>query len=170
MQTSATSSTLHPSALSDISEFSSLAAAYPRRSKCYFCGGSYQNWRVCPRRDACCNNCNKKGHFRKVCRLHPSAGTTATIYEDPSAIAAIHGFPTYNCTTGIIAVFPQSLSHAAVPLSIHGHTHTLTVLTDSYSSDSFMSENIDKMIKLQIKPSTRNISMDMIIRMFASVY
>ena len=99
----------------------------------------------------------KKGHFRKICRSNSNAGTTATIYEDPSAIAAIHGFPTYNCTTGITAAFPQCLSHAAVPLSIHGHT--LTALIDSCSSDSFMSENIAKMLKLKIKPSTRNISM-----------
>ena len=82
---------------------------------------------------------------------------TVTIYEDPSAIAAIHCFLTYNCTTGITAAFPQSLSHAAVPLSIQGHS--LTALVDSCSSDSFMSENIAKMLKMQIKTSTRNISM-----------
>ena len=86
-----------------------------------------------------------------------NAGTPATIYEDPSAIAAIHGFPTYNCTTGITAAFPQCVSHAVVLLSIHGHT--LTALIDSCSSDSFMSENIAKMLKLQIKPSTRNLSL-----------
>ena len=67
-----------------------------------------------------------KGHFRKVCRSNPNVGTTATIYEDPSEIAAIHRFPTYNCNTGITAAFPQSLSHAVVPLSIHGHTHMLS--------------------------------------------
>ena len=61
--TDATSSIPQPSALSDDSESSSLAAAYTRRSKCYFCGGSYHNRRVCPARDACCNNCNKKGHL-----------------------------------------------------------------------------------------------------------
>ena len=150
--TAATSSIPQPSALSDDSESSSLAAAW-----CYFCGGSYHNRRVCTAREACCNNCNKKGHFRKVCRPNSNAGTTATIYEDPSAIAAIHGFPTYNCTTGITAAFPQSLPHAAVPLSIHGHT--LTALIYSCSSDSFMSENIAKMLKLKIKPSSSNISM-----------
>ena len=79
-------------------------------------------------------------------RSNSNADTTATIYEDPSAIAAIHDLPTYNFTT-----------HAAVPLSIHGHT--LTALIDSCSSDSFMSENITKMLKLQIKPSARDISM-----------
>ena len=136
--TTATSSIPQPFALSDDSESSSLADAFPRRSKCYFCGSSYHNRRVCPAPDACCNNCYKKGHFRKVCRSNSSAGTTATIYEDPSAISAIHGFPTYNCTTGITAAFP----HADVPLSIHGHS--LTALINSCSSDSFMSENIAK--------------------------
>ena len=116
--TAVTSSTPQPSALFDDSESSSLAAAYHRRLKCYFCGGSYHNRRVCPARDACCNNCNKKGHFWKVCRSNSNVGTTVTIYADPSSIAAIHGFPTYNCTTSITAAFPQSLSHATVPLSI----------------------------------------------------
>ena len=114
------------------------------------------SWRVCPARDACCNNCNQKGHFRKVCRSKSTAGTTATIYDDLS-IAVIHGFSTYNCTTGISAAFPPCLSHAAVPLSIHGHAHTAHI--DSCNSDSFMSENIAKILKFQIKPSTRNIYM-----------
>ena len=86
-----------------------------------------------------CNNCNKKGHFRKVCRSNSSAGITSTIHEELSAIAATHDFHTYNCIT---AAFPQRLSHADVPFSIHGHT--LTALIGSCSSDSFMSENIAK--------------------------
>ena len=69
----------------------------------------------------------------------------------------MHDFSTYNYTTGITAAFPQTLPHAAVPLSIHGHT--LTALIDSCSSDNFMSENSAKILKLKIKPSTRNISM-----------
>ena len=72
----------------------------------------------------------KKGHFRKVCRSNSNAG-----------------FPTYNCTTGITATFHQSLSHAAVHLSIQ--RHTLTALIDSCKSDSFMGENIAKTLKLQ---------------------
>ena len=78
--------------------------------QCYFCSGSYHNRRVCPAHEACCNNCNKKATFRKVRRSNSNAGTTATIYKDPSAIDVIHGFPTYNFTTGITAAFPQSLS------------------------------------------------------------
>ena len=49
--TAATSSTPQPFALSDDSESSSLA--FTRRSKCYFCGGSYHNRGVCPARDEC---------------------------------------------------------------------------------------------------------------------
>ena len=74
--TAATSSTPHPSDLSDDSESSSLAAAFPRRLKCYFCGGSYHNSLA---RDACRNNCNMKRKFRKVCRSNSNAGTPATI-------------------------------------------------------------------------------------------
>ena len=100
-------------------------------------GGSYHNRRVCTARDACCNNCSKKGHFCKGCLSNSSADTPSTIYEEPSAIAAIQGFPTYNCTTGITAVLPQSLSHAAVPVSIH--EHTLAALIDSCNIHSLLS-------------------------------
>ena len=58
--TADTSSTPQPSALSSDYESSSLAAAFPRRPTYYSCGGSYYNKRVCPARDACCNNCNEK--------------------------------------------------------------------------------------------------------------
>ena len=44
--TAATSYTPQPSVLSDYSEASSLVDAFPRKSKCYFCGGSYHNRRV----------------------------------------------------------------------------------------------------------------------------
>ena len=70
-----------------------------------FCGGSYHTRRVCPARDACCKYCNKKRHFRKVCRSNSNAGTPATNYEDPSAIAATYRFPTCNCNTGILQNF-----------------------------------------------------------------
>ena len=56
-----------------------------------------------------------------------------------------------------LQIIPPRLSHAAVHLSIHGHK--FTALIDLCSSDSFMSENIAKMLKLKSKPSTRNISM-----------
>ena len=147
--TVATSYTPQSSAISDDSESSSLAAAFPRRSKCYFCGGSYYNMRLCPARDACCNNCNNKRHCHM--KTHVQAQQLLSV--------RIHSFPTYNCTTGFTAALPQSLSHAAVTLSINGHS--LTVLTDSCSSDSFMSETmyIVKILELEIKPSTRKISM-----------
>ena len=41
--------------------------------------------------------------------------------------AAIHGSPVYNYTTDITAAFPPILSHAAVPLSIYGHTLTVRI-------------------------------------------
>ena len=68
--TAATSSTPQPSALSDDVESSFLAAAYPRRSKCYLCGGSYHKRRVCPARDACCNHCNKNLSGKFVVQMH----------------------------------------------------------------------------------------------------
>ena len=36
--------------------------------KCFFCGKGIHNRRNCPARNAMCNNCGKKGHFKSVCR------------------------------------------------------------------------------------------------------
>ena len=176
--TIATSYTPQPSALSD--DFSSSSSSSSSSSFSFSMVAAFHNRRVCQDCNVCCN--------RKVCRSNSSTWPTATIYEDTSATAAIHGSPTYNCTTGIIAAFPTILSHAAVHVSINGHT--FTTLIDSCSSDSFMGDNITKMLKLKIKPSTHSIfmaistmntkisgtvgytpsSMDVNIRMFASVY
>ena len=94
------------------------------------------------------NNCGVKGHFAKVClskKRQNSTGTTATLYS-----------PTI-CAMGILAIFPPSLSHAAVTVTINGHE--LTALIDSCSSDSFISEDSVKQLGLEIQPSSRNISM-----------
>ena len=95
-----------------------------------------------------CNNCGVNGHFAKVClskKRHNSAGTTATLYS-----------PTI-CAMGMLAIFPPGLSHAVVTVTINGHE--LTALIDSYSLDSFISEDSVKQLGLEIQPSSRTISM-----------
>ena len=48
-------------------------------------------------------------------------------------------------------------SHAAVTVTINGHK--LTALIDSYSSDSFISEDSVKQLCIEIQPYSRTISM-----------
>ena len=99
-------------------------------------------------------------------------------------MAAIHSFPTYNCTTINIADFPQSLSHDAVPLFIHGHTLTAHsravswVKTLQKCSHYKSNPQLVTYMWLPVRwtrkyPGTvryTSSTMDLIIRMFASVY
>ena len=42
-------------------------SAFTKR-KCFFCGGKLHASRSCPAVNAACHNCNKRGHFAKVCK------------------------------------------------------------------------------------------------------
>uniref|UniRef100_A0AC34FRY1 Retrovirus-related Pol poly from transposon n=1 Tax=Panagrolaimus sp. ES5 TaxID=591445 RepID=A0AC34FRY1_9BILA len=55
-------------------------------SKCLFCGGNYHEKSQCRAKDVFCNNCNRKGHFAKVCRTgkKQNKDQTAKFYLDPN--------------------------------------------------------------------------------------
>ena len=61
----------------------SVVAPAVRNQKCFFCGNGKHPRFKCPARDAVCSNCQKKGHFRKVCRSGASSsminGTSAAM-------------------------------------------------------------------------------------------
>ena len=137
-----------PQALeSGTTELSSLAATHPRKQfKCYFCGGgSYHVRRHCPARETICGNCEIRGHNTKCClSKKKSTSTTASLY--PSL-----------CATGITASFPPNLQNAGTSVLINGHS--LIAHIDSGSSDSFISQSAATQLKLQVHPSTKNISM-----------
>ena len=140
-----------PQALeSGTTELSSLAATHPRKQfKCYFCGGgSYHVRRHCPARETICGNCGirgQSGHNTKCClSKKKSTSTMASLY--PSL-----------CATGITASFPPNLQNAGTSVRINGHS--LIALIDSGSSDSFISQSAATQLKLQVHPSTKNISM-----------
>ena len=137
-----------PQALeSGTTELSSLAATHQRKQfKCYFCGGgSYHVRRHCPARETICGNCGIRGHNTKCClSKKKSTSTTASLY--PSL-----------CATGITASFPPNLQNAGTSVLINGHS--FIALIDSGSSDSFISQSAATQLKLQVHPSTKNISM-----------
>ena len=51
----------------------SVAAPAIRNQNCFFCGNGKHPWFKCPARYAVCSNCQKKEHFRKVCRSGASS-------------------------------------------------------------------------------------------------
>ena len=129
-------------------EASALAAVHPKRN-CYFCGGAPHNRLKCLARESVCYNCEIKGHFSRVCRFTKKPGKTS------GNVATMYA-PTL-CALGVTAAFPNSLSHAALPVVIDGVT--VTALIDSCSSDSFIHQQVANRLQLAIYPTTRNISM-----------
>lgn len=48
-------------------EVNKLNKNYEKKS-CFNCGGSFPHSDVCPAKDVVCYNCNRRGHFSKLCR------------------------------------------------------------------------------------------------------
>ncbi|XP_059844505.1 uncharacterized protein LOC132404384 isoform X1 [Hypanus sabinus] len=57
------------------------AAASHKPAQCYFCGPEKHPQKRCPAREATCSSCGKKGHFAKVCKSKPLAGSGSTACE-----------------------------------------------------------------------------------------
>jgi len=116
----------------------------PRKKNCYFCGGHmHSNRSSCPAREATCHNCAKVGHFSKVCQSNAKSSTVSAVYS-PTLCA-------------ITAACPPSLSHACIPVTIHGQQ--MDALIDSCSSDNFISENAFQKLKVEKFHSNRKISL-----------
>jgi len=64
------------------------------RQKCFFCGHDRHPRNSCPAREAVCRNCDKKGHFAKVCilkktqNLYKSNTTTSAFIANLACISA----------------------------------------------------------------------------------
>ena len=125
---------------------SSLAAIRKDERKCYFCGVVHSR-SECPAREEHCHKCGSKGHFSKVCRSKKTYKsnklTTAALFSSSSS--------------SVLAACPKSLSQASVNISVK--RQNLSALIDSGSSDSFISEQIVRKLKLHVHPSSQDISM-----------
>ena len=70
----------HPECTTELA----LVSTKPSRL-CYFCGIKRHPLQLFPARDAECNNCGKKGHFKKVCKSSKNFVTSAAAnYNAPS--------------------------------------------------------------------------------------
>ena len=120
---------------------SNLATTTP---KCFFCGYNKHPRSKCPAREALCRNCNKVGHFQRVCKSNPNDKriTSCTKPQLPSF-----------CT----AVFPVSLSKAVIPILVNGVS--LNALIDTGSSDSYISSGVVRKHRWFVYPSNLSITM-----------
>ena len=136
-------STLHTNP--DQDSLAAMRKQTPAKRSCYFCGGFlHANRASCPARDTVCHNCSKKGHFAKVCQSTKKAATVNAIYK-PSL-----------CTS--TAACPSDLKHASISVKINDKV-SMTALSDSCSSDNYISEDAFNKLQIPAQPSSRKVAM-----------
>lgn len=109
---------------------------------CYFCGGNYHNREKCPAKEAECYNCNKKGHFARVCRSRKS--TTCSLTGDSTL-------------SSVVAGFPKSLQPSVIEATIKGIK--VQALMDTGSSESFIKSNLCKKLNLFVQGESSRITL-----------
>ena len=114
------------------------------RGKCYFCGYDRHPRFKCPASNSVCKGCGKKGHFEKVCLSKSSKKSVASILESP-------------IYTTFTAAAPNSLSKAVINLTIG--RHNIKALVDTGSSESYITPDLAKTLKVQKYKSCSKITM-----------
>ena len=136
------------------------------KSNCFFCGGPYHSRERCPAKEAECFNCQKKGHFSRVCRSRKTKRSSAST-NDPVLSAVTANIPTCLQTSTVSACVNE------LPVD---------ALIDTGSSDSYIDASLCKKLDLIIRgknPSTISMAskshsvkvkaMLMLILMFSTI-
>ena len=124
---------------------STLAAVEPEAPTCFFCGNSKHPRSRCPARETICLNCQKKGHFSKVCR-----GKTV----EKKKVSAAAWSPTL---ATVPAGTPTSLLKSSATIDIE--VMQVKALFDSGSSESFIHPSLVEKEALTVHPSSSTVSM-----------
>ncbi|XP_041989092.1 uncharacterized protein LOC121740463 [Aricia agestis] len=114
------------------------------QKKCFFCGGHVHQRIKCPALNVTCTNCNKKGHYAKVCKGE-RVGTSSNAVSENELLGAIS------------AASPMSLKKTTIVVSINNHR--ADALIDSGSSTSFIDENLVQELKLKRIPWNENVTL-----------
>ena len=120
-----------------------LAVVGSNASTCFFCGNSNHPRSECPAHDAVCSNCQKKGHFAKVC-----CGRKIS----KNKISAAAWSPTL-ATVGA----PESLSKSLGTVIIEGLE--VKALFNSGSTESFIHPRLVERVALTVHRSSGTVSM-----------
>ncbi|XP_062897544.1 uncharacterized protein LOC134342847 [Mobula hypostoma] len=97
---------------------STSAAASRESGKCYFCGLEKHPRKRCAARQATCSSCGK-GHFAKVCKSKPRAGSSSAACETWGSPSSLHTATTCE-TWGPPSSLPPSSLHAATTCETWG--------------------------------------------------
>jgi len=113
-------------------------------SSCFFCGNSNRPCSKCPAWDAICSNCQKRGHFAKVC-----PGTK--ISKNKVSAAA------WSPTLATVGGAPESLLKSSGTVNIE--RLEVKALFDSGNTESFIHPRMVEKVALTIHPSPVTVSM-----------
>ena len=104
-----------------------ITVASTQSQKCFFCGYDMHPRSKCPARDSTCSNCQKKGHYKRVCRSKRQ-GEPATAALNRPALATVQ------------SIAAKTLSKVCVDITINDKQ--IKALVDSGSSDCFIHPGI----------------------------
>ena len=130
-----------------------------KQRECYFCGGNYHpdGRNSCPAKDKNCNNCEKEGHFQRVCRSAKRESAMVTtekrreddIYSTPEAESPL--------LFSIVVGAPSCLSPTVLPAKLNGLP--VKSLLDTGASESCINEAIANNAKLELQGRPFRVSM-----------
>ncbi|GAA51484.1 hypothetical protein CLF_106239 [Clonorchis sinensis] len=120
-------------------------AAVKSIQACYFCGYDAHPRPKCPAREAVCNLCGKRGHFRRVCRLKNTAKFHTICTTKPTSSSLF------------VAAAPTCLAHAIATIEVNGIA--LRALVDTGSSCSFINAKVVKLHNWKIYPTFSVVTM-----------
>ena len=113
-------------------------------TSCFFCGNSNHPRSKCPARDAICSNCQKRGHFAKVCRGRK-------ISKNKVSAAA------WSPILATVGATLESLLKSSGTTNIEGLE--VKALFDSGSTESFVHPRLVEKVALTVHPSSGTVSM-----------
>ena len=115
---------------------------------CFFCGGSCHNRQFCPAKDAVCHNCQKPGHFAKVCQSkRKKSSSNETLASTHPALASV------------VATSKSPESRQETIIDAYVDNKHVNALLDTGSSNSFICNRFVQRFNLNSSPTQSSVCM-----------
>ena len=137
----------------------------------FFRGGKlHANRHSCPAVNAVCHNCNKRGHFAKVCKSKAKDASDDVLVSSAAGALASSSlqvrndkcFSDFLCSVGVeksffIAAAPANLGPAVVKAKLKGQL--VDVFIDTGASDNFINKRVADELQIEGRGSAEQISL-----------